>query len=292
MSEDIHRRIVAFLGGEFARTEERSCILLELFSAQPGQRGDSLKTWDRRETPDVFDGLAHVENLATDVIRLAEEHADSFSGGSHRYELRTQQHMGKRVKHAFRILVEGDSDGPSGGEDPPTEKGLVGQLMRHLEFEKRNGAMIVQSTIGTLSRMVADFAEENRALRRDKNEAASELEAARSMQDQRDLDGLRQVNADRRKEMVAEKIMTFLPVVAARMLGSAESAAPSAPTQESVLASELAESLDPEQFTKIAAALTPKQQLILFELLQAAKKKTAGAVSGEKKPGAAATPSA
>lgn len=272
MSEEIHRRIVAFLGGEFARSEGRQCISVELVTAQSGGRGDSLGIWERKERPELFDGMANVENLATDILKISEDHVESYNGGgSHRYVIRTKQHLGGQQQHAFRLFASADES--DGGSDPPNATGLVGQLMRHNEIKEKTLVGIVQSTIGTMSHMIRDLAEENREMRRDKNLAANELEEARSKKDERDLESLRQINADKRKDQAFEKIMTLLPVLANRMLG--EGAVGATPTPISILANELGESLSQEQQIKIASILAPSQIALLVELMKTAKMATA-----------------
>lgn len=291
MSEDIHRRIVEFLSREFARAEGRQCILLELTPAQPGMRGDPIRTWDRREQPEIFDGLANIESMATEICKLAEEHAESFGGGSHRFEVRTSQHLGGRQKTSFRIRVESDAD-QAGGEDAPTATGLVGQLMRHNEIHMRTNAATYQVTLGVMSRTIQDLADENARMRRDRADHLNELEEARSRQAERDLEGLRQINADNRKEGVINKITGLLPLVANRMLGGGDPSAAGAGAAMSILASELADSLNQEQMIKIASTLSPNQQALLAELMRTAKetkaKSEASASAGQAGQAAAA----
>lgn len=293
MSEEIHRKLVAFLSGEFARTENRACVRFDLASAQPGSRGDILRTWDRKENPEVFEGLSSIEPLATEIVRLAEEHAESFGGGAHRFEVRTEQYLGGRQKTSFRIRVDGDADAPGGGDDAPTATGLVGQLMRHLEVKERVQAAMYQTTIGTMSRMISDFSGEARELRLEQRARENELEEARSRQAERDLEGLRQISADKRKDQAFERILALLPVAASRMLGGGSQG--DAPGEKqtsaalSILANELADSLSQEQFLRIAGALGPNQQILLGELIRTAKQARAREQGGDQ--GAGQTPS-
>lgn len=287
MSEEIHRKLVAFLGGEFARAEGRQCVRFELVSAQPGLRGDPIRTWDRSERPEIFDGLANIEALVTEIIRLAADHADSFGGGSHRFEVRTEQHLGGRQKSSFRILVDESAGEPSGGDDAPTATGLVGQLMRHLEVNARTQAGMYQTTIGTMSRMIQDLADEARALRSDRNSRFDELEEARSRQADRDLEGMRQVASDRRKDEAFGKIMQLVPIAASRMLsggsgsgsgaGAGKGSGQGAGAGEAltILANELTDSLSPEQFAQIAGALGVNQKILLAELFRIAQQNKA-----------------
>lgn len=269
--EDLHRKVVAFLAGEFARTDERQCIRVELVSAQPGMRGDQIRTWERRETPEVFEGQGQVEDLATEILRLAQEHANSFGAGAHRFEVRTLQHMGRRQKESFRIRSEGDgeSDGTS-GDDAPTERGLVGQLMRHNEVNTRTIASMYQITLSTMSRTITDQAEENRQLRRDRAENLAMLEKSLDERLEREIIAEREMAEIRRKDELLGKLYELTPVIKSRLLGGGASA-PTGPSPLGILASELGASLTPEQKIRIAEVLGNGQKVLLMELLRAAE---------------------
>jgi hypothetical protein len=273
MSEDLHRRVVTFLATEFARKEGRQCVRLELSSAQPGLRGDVLRTWDRHEDPELFAQLARTEELATTVLRIAEDHADSFGSGQHRFELRTEQHLGGRQKLSFRILAgaSGDSDVNGSGEDAPTAMGMVAQQMRHNEVHMRMSAQMYQTTLGVMQRQINDLNEENAKLRRDRVEHLSELEVAQSKRDERDLAAMIQVAADRRKDLAFGKLMQLAPVFAGRLLGNGKGPEAGAPTPLAILVNELARSLTPEQVAHIASSLSPNQQILFVEAMRAAE---------------------
>jgi len=283
MSEDMHVRVLAFLRCEFGRKEGRQCVRLELSSAQPGLRGDVLRTWDRHEDPELFAQLTRIEELATSILRIAEDHADSFGAGQHRFELRTEQHLGGRQKLSFRILAgAGDTDGNgSSGEDSPTAMGMVAQQMRHNEVHMRMSAQMYQTTIGSMQRQIADLNEENGRLRRERADHYSELEEARSRRDERELAGMKQLAAEQRKDMAFGKLLQLAPVVASRLLGKGEESSASSPLN--ILVAELAGSLTPDQVTHIASALSSNQQVLFVEAMREAMR-----VSTQKPPGAEA----
>ncbi len=280
MSEDLHSRVLSFLRVEFGRREGRQCVRLEISSAQPGLRGDVLRTWDRHEDPELFSQLTRIEELATTVLRIAEDHADSFGAGQHRFELRTEQHLGGRQKLSFRILAgAGDGDSNAGGEDAPTAMGMVAQQMRHNEVHMRMSAQMYQTTLGTMQRQISDLNEENARLRRERSEHYTELEEARSRRDERELAGMKQMAAEQRKDMAFGKLLQFAPVVAGRLLGKGNE--PSASSPLNILVAELATSLTPEQVTHIASSLSPNQQVLFVEAMREAVR-----VSAQSPPGA------
>jgi hypothetical protein len=270
MSEDLHGRVLGFLRAEFARQEGRQCVRLELSSAQPGLRGDVLRTWDRHEDPELFVQLGRIEELATVILRIAEDHADSFGSGQHRFELRTEQHHGGRQKLSFRILAgAGDGDSAGTGEDAPTATGMVAQQMRHNELHMRMSAQMYSTTLGTMQRQIAELNEENARLRRERSEHYVELEEARSRRDERELAGMRQMASENRKDLAFGKLLQLAPVVAGRLLNKGstpnEGAAPL-----TILIGELAASLSPEQIAHIGSALSQNQQILFVEAMREA----------------------
>ena len=133
-----------------------------------------------------------------------------------------------------------------------------------------------QASLGTMSRLVQESSEDNRRLRRDRDLHLNELEEARSRQAERDLAGLRQINADKRREDALRKIMELVPVVGARLLGGGQSGGsagegPAGETPLSILANGLADSLSQEQMMKIFGLLSTNQKILLGELITAAK---------------------
>ena len=272
MSEENHRKIVAFIGEELARGENRTLTSLELVSAPPSSRGSSLQTWDRASDPDAFAGQAQVEGLASKILEIAEGYARDL-GGVQRFEIKTTQHMGGRRKMSFR--VEDDLD--AGGEDQvavaesPNAQGLTGQLMRHLELKERTMLQMFQASLGTMSRTISDLSAENTTLRRERAAHFSELEANRSLQAQRDLELLERDALVRRKDQLFGEITKLLPVVASRFAtGGSDTPAAAESAALRALLGQFGSSLTDEQKTKIATMLTPAQGIMLMEAFRVA----------------------
>jgi hypothetical protein len=278
MSEEIHRKIVEFLGKEFSRTEGRQCIACKLVYAQPGSRGDEIRTWDRAETPELFEGLAAIEGLSSEIVRLSQEHADSFGSGKHRFEVRITQHLGGRPKMSFMQYAESDGgEGDLGEDEPPTERGVLAQVMRHQEVTQRTLTTVYQSALGTMSSMIRDLSEETRALRTDRQRHLLELENARNEESERELAAHIAASAEERKDMALQKVLAFLPVAASRLIGGSggsggEGKAGDPGAAALMVAGELAQSLDQQQLMKLLPIFTEPQRLLLMEIFSMAKK--------------------
>lgn len=101
---DIQAKILAFLVGEFARTEARQCTGVDLIYA-PGQgyRDEPIRTWDRVEEPNLFDQVSSIETLASTILEVAEGEADAKDQGRHRFIVRTRQYFGGRAVQSFTL---------------------------------------------------------------------------------------------------------------------------------------------------------------------------------------------
>ena len=271
MSEEIHARIVNFLRTEFARMEGRACARIDLVHAPQGQRPDPIRPWDRKESPELFEDLSSIETLSSEILQIALEHAETFGSGNHRYEIKTTQVLGGRAKVGFRIRVEGDEGDL--GDDPPTERGLVGQLMRHNESNARLMAQMHQVTIRTMTDAIRDLSDDNRRMTIDRRSHLRELEEARSEQAERDLEGMAQVAADKRKDEAFRKVMDLLPVLSSRLLGGGKKEDGANPAGAmAILATELAGSFTEEQRQKLFLLLNDSQKILLVELVNSASK--------------------
>ncbi len=275
MSEQLHQKILAFLGAEFARKEHRQCIKLELAHAMHGFRGDDLCTWTREEDPELFDDLTRVERLTNEIIAKAESEADAYGQGTHRFVLKTHQYMGGTARSSFSVaagFTGGDEltvGGGIGQADRPDATGVLAMQMRHNERHMLNQSQMFQGTISVLSRQNTELAAENAALRAERNAFFRQLEEASSLKDERDLKGMAQIASDGRKDKALGKILSLAPVVASKFLG--KETMPGAQSPLSMLINELGESLSNEQMMQIASKLKMEQQVLFMEAMRLAK---------------------
>lgn len=268
MSEQIHGTVLSFLLGEFARKEGRQCVGVELVSSQQGGTGVPIRRWDRKDEPALFESQGLVEQLTSLILREAQDYADSFGTGQHRFVVVTEQHLGARPRKPFRLVAASDGEEPE-GNDAPNSQGMVAQQMRHNEIHMRMNASMYQTTLGVMQRQILDLAEENARLRRERSDHLSQLEASRSQQDERDMAMTIQLSADKRKDMAVEKLLQFAPVLASRVLGG--DTVPGAQSPLSMLINGLADSLTPEQVQRLAAGLNVQQQVMLAEAIKTAR---------------------
>ncbi len=288
MSEDIHRKLVAFLAAQFGRTEGRMCTRLDLVAAgHGGAAGTPLGTWARAESPELFAELGKIEELATAIVAQSQDHADTFGTGFHRFEVRTTQHLGAKLAHAFSLNAGGDVEGTSNaGYEPPNATGAMAQQMRHTEIYMRTQLTLVQTTIGTLERQNRSLNEECVQLREERRAHLAELEEARSNKDARDYEMSMGLAADERKNQAVGKVLQLLPVLATKFLGK-EAMGDGKETPLSILIAELGKSLSPAQIAQIQSTLSMPQQMLLMEAMRVAQAAEASKAAADASKGAA-----
>ncbi len=274
MSEELHAKVLGFLLKEFGRIEGRQCTRLKLMSSAPGSSGSDVGVWERADYPDPatspFQGQGNIETLTTDVLRKAEEYADSFGSGHHRFVITTQQVLGGTQRFAFRVAATTEDDPDAGGNDAPTVTGQLAQQMRHTELHMKMSAQTQMTTLGLMREMIAELSSENARLRRERADHLTELEASRSRETERELAAMQAVGADRRKDLLVNKVAQLAPVLVARLM-EAKGDPTTTPTGLSILITELAESLSQEQAMGIMQMLSVEQKVLFMEAFRAAK---------------------
>lgn len=194
-------------------------------------------------------------------------------------------------EHMMRV---GDAMGPGASYDSesPSLEGVCKQLMRHTEALMRSHTLGAQQTHNALS-------EENNRLRARLDalegrhfETVALQEELLSQRHVRELESMRAVAGEKRKEAAIRSVTTLLPAivptVANRLLGGGSGPAASAdegPKTDPII-SALASSITEEQGKALARVLRPEQLAALGMLFQ-----RHGAKDPKRDPGSSGTPS-
>lgn len=305
MSSDIHSKLLAFLASALARTGTEMAMRIEVeYKPREGYRKDTLRKWTREGDPEIFtatdpgsanadgdatlSGMAFVEALTSEIIDIAETRADSEGHGRHRFLVRVVQHYGERLTHMFTILPAFDSDaaadevalvgpeGATGKELAPTATGLVSQLMRHLEARDRQQERLLGTMMQAVGHQANLLRGENTELRqqlaekdRERMQWLQQLEEARSVEHDRQIEAQTVVAREERKTIATKKIAALLPVVVSKIATPdnakpSDSAAP--PSALAKLLQQFLVSLTVEERGAILTALSMEQQAVLMEI--------------------------
>jgi hypothetical protein len=104
LAADVHTKILTFLVDEIARKDLRQCVCIDLLYAHGADYHDeAVRSWTDDEYPALFDGPALIEQIASIIVEVAEEHATIIRDCSRRYVVRTRQIAGGRQLCSFQL---------------------------------------------------------------------------------------------------------------------------------------------------------------------------------------------
>lgn len=139
-----------------------------------------------------------VERIVAAANEAAIQHANAFSGMRQRYKLTAETNEGALGQFTFQ-LGSSEPQADVGFSEGATEKGLLGQLMRHNENSQRAFVDLANSTVGPLL-------SENQSLRRQRDDWESKrldahltLEELLSHKHERDIELEQYSEEERRK---------------------------------------------------------------------------------------------
>lgn len=280
-TNDVQTKISSFLIEQLKEKEIRTCSAIELTHTPPGLRPEVLKEWRRADEASApyfhasdAERTAYLEQLAIDIVSIAEERADIYRGADNVFKVRTVQLGGGQRGYPFRILPSAELDGGGGnagvmGDFPASPAGVLGMQMRNNEFHMRMNKDMVAGTVGTLTTLLNDAREENKALRVEIKELRAEINANRSAEAERELAVVRQAGQEQRKDLFVGKAVQLLPVVASRLLPETAGAGAGGEALK-VLLGDLGKSLNPSQVAALQSVLTMEQRMVFGEVMRIA----------------------
>jgi hypothetical protein len=218
-----------------------------------------------------LDGLQLEEQTAAALGQRFEEAISEDAeglGGMQRYLLVALE--GERQVARLTLRQHGQAE-PVNGEpvdsEPPTDKGLLAQLMRHNEVQAKIFAAsmgeIVSSMQETINRQKAAV-EQADELRLD---ALTLVEDLISRRHERELETHKAEDARRMKAELLSRLSVLIPVVANKLTG--DTVFPETVKPIVLMLNGLMESLGPDQFEALKRVLTPEQMHVLSEIIRA-----------------------
>lgn len=261
---DHEKRLGDWLRTELCRAKPAEKIVLR--SASAGSRGTEIETFE------IEAGQIELEEIpvyASSILARAQDDADGNGPGVCRYVAvsfrKGENKAGSR--YSFRLRGESDADlDDESGEEAPTNKGLITQLMRHNEAMAR---ILVQSTgsgMASMARRLESADRLNETLVKERREMFAVLEEAKSEQHTRDMEMMLTDKSQTRKDQAFAKLMSLVPMVINKIAGSKILPDKSDPLM--MLLEPLIGSMSQEQFQAIAQTLQPEQQIMFVDLLK------------------------
>lgn len=243
---------------------------LILRHAGKGSKGDPVETFEIIESI-PFDQIVVMKDL---VMSTAQTDADGMGPSVQRYALTSyvkdkDDNETQSARVVFRLRGETEEFDDESGEEAPTPKGLLSQLMRHNEANNRTLVGAIGQVFGRMSQRMDSQDRLVEKLLEDRQSMFETLEGARSHQHERQLELQSAEGDERRKDKAFDKIAMLIPAILNKISGGA---IPSKTDPVMMMMNELVSSMSVEQFGHIRASLQPEQAILFMQVLQAFQK--------------------
>lgn len=204
-------------------------------------------------------------------LEQAQNDANSSDGqGPFSYFLVALDDEGNITERSgFLKFFNTEVDESSQGDEPPTAKGLLGQLMRHNEAMMRSLVLQSGKTIDSLSNMLVSYQSREADMQAKQVELFTQLEEAYSEKHKRAIELLREETRVKQIDKISEQVMGFLPAIKARLLAPKEGGKVVTDASGKKIADillPLIESLSAEQLEGLAGVIGMEKLASLSEL--------------------------
>ena len=209
-----------------------------------------------------------VDDLITDMDMSCFDDAEGMAAGLQRYKILIFVKHKANAHSRFTFSLSGDNQDvdDTGVSEPATQKGFLGQLMRHNEAIMRTAIMSTNQNMAMLNRTVSRQNDHIEKLLEERRESFELTEDLKSQHHDRELASLQMRNQEKRYSEMFDKASLLLPAVVNRVAGKKLLPESVSPMQDMLKG--LAESLSEEQLAKIMPTLKPEQQIALLEFME------------------------
>jgi hypothetical protein len=260
-------------------TEETSAGFVERFELRHlpigTKRGETIVTVDANgHSP----GNDWFEAQTAKIVNAMAIDADGI-GGVQKYVLlafrsKIPERPTARLVHRMRVesddpSAEGEGEGGFDSEGA-TKHGLLAQLMRHNEAHARTNAMMVQSSVNALERVVRRLSEQNDKLQEHRESTLELVEQLQSFRLERELETAKAEASIKMKGELLDEVKLLAPSIVNRLSG--RNLLPEKADMGLLAVQRFVKSLSQEQIAKMTSEMTNDQQIALAELVQAANK--------------------
>jgi len=161
-----------------------------------------------------------VQKRITSFLEQAQNDANSGDGpGPFSYFLVALDDENNIIERSgFLKFFNTEVDESSQGDEPPTQKGLLGQLMRHNEAMMRSLVLQSGKTIESLSNMLMQYQQRESEMQSRQITLFTELEEAYSEKHKRAIELKREETRAVQIDKISDQVVQFLPALKARLL--------------------------------------------------------------------------
>jgi hypothetical protein len=255
--------------GTFLRQEgvSKNVCRYELKHSTRGRDDTAVETFDITEALTVNE----LDNLASIIVARAQLDADGIGPSVQRYTLtsyieNSEEPSGRinfRLRGASDVDIDGDSFEVT--EDNATSKGLMTQLMRHIEQNNRTMSMTMGAVLTSMARRMESADRTVEKLLSERLQSFEILEEALGRKHEREMESERERAKDQRIAFGMQKVSMLIPVILDKVSGgkSAKSDDPMV-----MMLGELIESMNTTQLEAIRRSLSAEQQIVFITMLK------------------------
>ena len=215
----------------------------------------------------AFEGTEIADKLIAEIADAAQRDADDYKSGVQTYGIFAYYTKNDRFvpRKVFRVAANEDFDPEGGSSEPPTEKGLMTQLMRHNEINSKNSLVAMGYIMQTFQKEISEQRENGRKY------FEQQIDLVVLVQDMlNDSHKRRQEEKKGDMEMsilegTFEHLKIILPIIANKLMG--KEVFPAKMDRELYLMASLWETLTDQQQEELRRMLSPQQLSILAEFL-------------------------
>ena len=229
--------------------------------------------------------IGEMDMLVNKIVDAAQRSANDYASGMQKYALYAYytDDTSYVPYKMFRVSASDESAlGDMDPSEPPTEKGLMSQLMRHNEATMKTATMKDSFLFSILQRELSRLSD------KDERNEQQRMDMIMLMQDTineahgRRLSERKEETDIAMREGIFEQLKVLMPIIANRVAGK-----PIFPEEDKsfLLMATFLENLKPEQQAFLRDTLDGPQMAVLAEIFEEyEKKKAAFAEGGQKKP--------
>lgn len=235
------------------------------------------------ETFEIVEALqpTELDQFAGTILSRAQDDADGLGPVQQHYKLESYVKVGDGSEDIepnysscvhFRVKGAPDPDlDDEDGEEAPSNRGLMQQLMRHNEANARTLVGAMGQMMHMMTSRAASQEETIERLLHERTEMLKVVEDARTEQMERQLVLESEQAKQKRIDFGMQKAAMLAPVVLSHLTGGKVG---SKESPNDLIMKELIGSVTPEQLQGLAKLLRPEQQIAFFRLYETLAKET------------------
>lgn len=214
-----------------------------------------------------IEGTEIADKVILDVAEAAQRDANDL-GGIQTYAVYAYYTADKSwiPRKIFRVAAEDEIEREREGiSEPPTEKGILAQLMRHNEINSKNSLVSMGYILTTFQKEIQQQREQNRIFLNQQIDMTILVQEVLNDASKRRIDEKQAEIQVSMIEGVFDHLKIGLPILINRLAG--KEVFPAKMDRELYMMATLFEGLAPEQQAELTGMLRPEQLSILAELL-------------------------